>query len=183
MTARCSGVCGTAAPLQQCSQEEPSPAALSLPAWLHCAQPCSLPPAGAATKAPGVRKQKRAPGRGELAALGNMYLLQVVGDVDDLLAGDANNDLDQLLDHSRLLMDNSEVQRPAERAGWPLAQCHASPGPLCHLPSLRASIMALTANKAPTLSPQTLHVLTCLRSRPVMRPGASGPPAACGGRR
>lgn len=43
-----------------------------------------------------------------------MYLLQVIGDVDDLLAGDANNDIDQLLDHSCLLMDNSEMQRPVE---------------------------------------------------------------------
>lgn len=61
-----------------------------------------------------------------------MYLLQVIGDVDDLLAGDANNDIDQLLDHSCLLMDNSEVQRPVERVEWPLAQLHASPRTPCH---------------------------------------------------
>lgn len=70
------------------------------------------------------------PGR-ELAVLKNMYLLQVIGNVDDLLAGDANNDVDQLLDHSCLFMDNSKVQRPVERVGWPLGQLHASAGTPC----------------------------------------------------
>lgn len=60
------------------------------------------------------RSEELLPGRGELAALENTYLLQVIGDVDDLLAGDASNDIDQLLDHSCLFMDNSEVQRPVE---------------------------------------------------------------------
>lgn len=64
------------------------------------------------------RNEELPPDR-ELAALKNMYLLQVIGDVDDLLAGDANDDVDQLLDHSCLFMDNSEVQRPVKSGMTP----------------------------------------------------------------
>lgn len=118
------------------------------------------------------------PGRAELAALKNMYLLQVIGDVDDLLAGDANNYVDQLLDHSCLFMDNSQVQRPVERWMAPSSAPRFSRYSCCPQSPHNGS-----DKQDPTLSLQTPHVLTCLRSHPVTRPGASGLPAACGGRR
>lgn len=43
-----------------------------------------------------------------------LYLLQVVGNVDDLLVRDADSYLDQLPNHSCLSMDNGQVQRPIE---------------------------------------------------------------------
>lgn len=86
-----------------------------------------------------------------------MYLLQVIGNVDDLLAGDANNDVDQLLDHSCLFMDNSKVQRPIERVGWPLGQLHASAGTPCCPQSPHSGS---NDNKTPTLpsNPLCAHV-------------------------
>lgn len=124
------------------------------------------------------RSEELLPG-GELAALKNMYLLQVIGDVDDLLAGDANNDVDQLLGHSCLFMDNSEVQRPVERGMAPSSAPCFSRYSYCPQSPPNGS----DRQQGPMLSLQTPHVLTCLRSHPATRPGASGLPAACGGRR
>lgn len=58
--------------------------------------------------------------------MGSLYLLQVVGHVDDLLVGDAEDDLDQLLDHSRLLMDDGKMQRPVGREGMASSEQHLS---------------------------------------------------------
>lgn len=91
----------------------------------------------------GNRSEELLPG-GELAALKNTYLLQIIGDVDDLLAGDANNDIDQLLDHSCLFMDNSEVQRSVERGMAPSSAPCFSRYSYCP----QSPLMALT-DKAP----------------------------------